>query len=472
MRVILIALCSLLLTVSVYAEPEPEYMSLTDCLRSLEAYSPEWQQAFVKVEGQKAKLLEAQGGFDLMVGAAVGTQQFLGDTLKLKNSDYLDVAVKQKLASGPSVAAGFRKFSDTIKAPLSPTGPDGQLYVKYEIPLLRDLGINRSRYKLSEAEFAVAQEQLLAQGKMMGLKVKASQAYWKWSALLSKVAVYEEYASLARDRREMILEEIKSGVRAPIKDVEISQKILERERQLRLLERELLVARLELERLTFEDIENRFPDAIDRVGLEYASEIEELSAWEEKALASRFDLFLVEERSRILEEKRRLAVNQGRPRLSAVGEYGWSLGYDQVYKLGMEFQMPLQNRRAKGMRRQSELKLEEQDLIRKQLLRNVEIEVRIAWESVALGLQRANLASEEYLQKNRLYLGEKDLFEAGLSDVFLVNLREENSLKSQVEVIEAKLELMLAWLELQQVSAQVAVPRLYSGSSVGAVELD
>jgi outer membrane protein len=139
-----------------------------------------------------------------------------------------------------------------------------------------------------------------------------------------------------------------------------------------------------------------------------------------------------------------------------VGSYGTALGnlfknQFRTWSVGVQIALPLRNRTAKANLGKS-LEAERQiDLQTRQLLQNIEVEVRNALQAVETAKLRVDAAQEAERYAKQQLEGEEKKFNAGLQTTYFVLARQNELLASQVSTLQAKADYNIAITNLQRV---------------------
>jgi outer membrane protein len=145
-----------------------------------------------------------------------------------------------------------------------------------------------------------------------------------------------------------------------------------------------------------------------------------------------------------------------------IGGYGTSLrnlfsndfrGWD----VGLRFTFPLRNRQAKASLANAREAEKQTDLIIRQQLQNIEVEVRNAVQTVETARQRIESTRKQREYAQEQFEGENKKFQAGLSPVYLVLQRQNELLQAQVAESSAIAEYAQATANLQRVIATTDV---------------
>ena len=123
--------------------------------------------------------------------------------------------------------------------------------------------------------------------------------------------------------------------------------------------------------------------------------------------------------------------------------------------VGFTFSMPLQNRVAQGSGRSGRGIITALEWRRRQSEEQIIAEIAQLSTNLTAAEQLAVLARDEEVQADKLAAGERRLFQAGASDFFLVNLREDAAANAAIRRLDAEFRLAQARADLIAVSADL-----------------
>ncbi len=417
--------------------------------------------------------LASEGAFDL-VFSADGFSRATG----FWDGSVIEGKATQALRPLGAQVFGSYRISDgrfPIYEDINFTNQLGELKVGVLFSLLRDRQIDERRFAVADAAMALEQADLGLTLTRIGVQYRALSAYWRWVTAGRRLEVYENLLALAEARMRGLEEEVRLGARARIFLTENRQNITRRQilvaqsRQdfisaanalslyLRGPEGEPIVpdpGRLPPTPSTLPGAENGDLDAatLDAALL---------------AMSRRPDLRAIAtdiERARL-----RLALDKNalKPRLDLryevsrdfgdIGEGGISRdSTDNI--VGLKLVAPLQRRDARGRVRAAEAQLEALQERRRGFRDQLEVELRNIVVDLNVSRQLRALAAQEVEQSEIMQQAERDRFEDGASDFFLVNIREETAADARVRYWLTDLNARLA--EANFGAATVDIERL------------
>ena len=417
-------------------------LGIAEILASLDAHFPLILAAETQIDEARARVLGSRGAFDLGINAKVESH-----LEGFYESDRVDFGVDQQLRTfGARFFGGYRRgvgdFDDWQER--DKTNDGGEFRLGVDLPLLQGRAIDKRR--VAEAQALIGEERAypLVQAKRLEVLRKATAAYWKWVASGRRLTIAEQLLALARDRRDQVRSAVAEGELAPIDEVDNQRLIVDRETKLIKALRELEKTGIGLS-LYLRDFEGNpllpsrdrmpsgFPAAIDPEAI-----IDPLA--EEHALGWRPELAILRLELEALDLDVELAENTLLPKLdlkvAASDDNGdpSSLPDEKgpfELKAALSLDVPLQRRAARGKLRALEAK-QERSLQKLRFGRDVIVqEVRDATSALRRSWMALEQARQNVELANQLADAERVQFEAGESDLFRVNLREQQAAVAQ-----------------------------------------
>lgn len=447
-----------LLPLSAFAQSP---LTLDEVLESSRRHAPQVQEAVARVRSAEGRLLSAEGAFDTVVSAEA-TSRAAG----FYDGQTFGGTVYRPLANlGGQVYGGYRISTGDfpIYEDKNFTNALGEVKVGALFSLMRDRLIDDRRFARRNAtidiDFAEADRLLTA----ITIQRRAIAAYNLWVANGLRLTVYRELLDLAKGRQSGLARQVSAGARPRILLTENEQNVLRRQTLVARAEQDLALAANTLS-LFWRDDEGRprrpdpaqLPAEMPMIGPAVADK--------GVVLALRPDLRQID--MRIAQANNRLALDRNslRPRLDlkveasqdigAQGEGGRSRTPGEVI-FGLNFSVPLQQRVARGRIAQSTAEIDAQQRRRQQIEEQITAEL----DGLAIdvrGTERLRQLAEQELQvAQTMARAEARRFEAGASDFFLVNAREEAAADASIRKLDAAVRQIVARAELAAASVDL-----------------
>tara|TARA_R110002126_G_scaffold4409_20_gene23248 strand:- start:7441 stop:8976 length:1536 start_codon:yes stop_codon:yes gene_type:complete len=409
---------------------------LDDVLRSVEQHFPLLLAARYELDLALAKERTARGGFDLRFQASSQA-----DIQGYYENDGWDVGLEQPLAfGGIDVLGGYRLGRGDFASydGKSRTDDDGEVRLGLRVPLLRGRTIDARRLAVLRAQIARDQAGPKIRSVRLKTRLKAADAYWKWVGSGRKLEVARTVLGLADARRGQLEFAVEQGELAPISLVENERAVVSRTSKLLESERSFQEAGIVLSLYlrdaagqpivpTDTELPDDFPDvpAIEDVLLAEAVP---------RALDQRPEIELVQLALRDLELQLDLASNNTLPDLDlgvfASQDVGNPTGMVDdkgpfEFSAGIRLSVPLQRNSARGRAEALEARLRR---ARRQLQfaeDNVRVDVQDARSAVKQSFDRLAQAERNVELASQLARAEEIKVLSGQSDLFLLNLQEQ-----------------------------------------------
>ena len=419
-------------------------LSLVEVQRSVERHYPLLLAAQQEAEIARAELLSAEGSFDLKLKSEADANQFGF----YKNRDVGFGVVQPLRTWGAELLGGYQRgrgnFGPWEEDRLTLSA--GEWGGGVRLPLYRGREIDRQRADVRRAKFGldVADAEIATQ--RISIHQAAAQAYWNWVKAGRHGALAGELLELAEERIEQVQETIDAGLAAPIEMTENRRALLARRAQLVRARRALQAAAIELSLFVRDEAgapvlvsDARLPNFPEpEPGLESNLE-NDLAA----ALRRRPEVRSLEAKRRQATVEFDLARNQTAPAIDLVATYGRDFGEGSMTKLGnelkvgLDFELPLQRRKAKGKVAFQRARITQLDEQLRFARDSIAADVRDAHSALAAAFETVELARAEYEAARQLATAERDRFDLGDSTLFVVNLRELAAFDAQAREASA-----------------------------------
>lgn len=424
-------------------------LSISNTFELINKFHPIAKQAGLKIDLSKASLLSTRGAFDPAFYVTNDQKTFDGKNYffytnpELKIPTWYGIEIKGGLENN----YGERLGSENTFGKSS--------YMGISIPLLKDLIIDKRRSDLAKSKILVNLNQEERQLVVNDLYLDGASSFWSWTFAYQRQKLFTEVLVKTKDRLEFIKQSFQAGDRAAIDTVEgvvQYQNILNLQTQ---AGADLIEEQNKLSNFLWDN--NELPYELNET-------IQPDSSW----IKADIDDFIIPSLISVLEE-----ANQKHPKLKLLDfksdilqidrlyktqnllptlrvNYNFlnkgyefsspfnSALYNNNYKAGLQFGLPLFLRQARGDLKQAKIKIEQQDLEIGQTRLEIENKIKTFYAAVsALKNQyKVNLQSIDNTKK--LLDVELEKFEIGESTLFLVNTREVKYIEVLLKGYELK----------------------------------
>jgi outer membrane protein TolC len=402
------------------------------------------------IEVRQGELLATNGAFDPRLEGS------LNDRLQgYYSGDSLDGGFVQELPFMNSrIFGGYRLSSgDFPQYSLgSLTRDEGEYRLGFSLSLLRDRDIDADRAARQSASLALLAESRGLSLQQLNLLQDVYVAYVRWLVSWKLRDAYQELLSISLERGEAIAMSIAEGNSAEILQVENNQAVLQRRALVTEADRQISMQAERLALYLRDEAGNMLIPVYDAALSLPAEDGELLARPVDSLLQEIFERRPEIAQARLKREqseiKLALAENLGKPRLDFKlynsRDFGSGLqslaGNETVADLS--FSIPLRTREARGKARAAEAEISAQGHRIRLLMDQLEVEVRQSRVNLEATRQLEELAMAELDAAEQLAAAERARFQAGLSDFFLLNIRER-------QIAEAQLKRWQAFLQHQ-----------------------
>lgn len=422
-------------------------LTLEATLASSLEHFPRIQSAVQETLIRAGRVTAALGAFDLALEQ---------ESLVWADGFYDGMSVDNRLVKplGPAnakVFAGYRASNDDFPVYQQElvTNDGGEFNLGVLFSLWRDREIDQRRFGVSAAELGVREAEIgLVLARVMTQR-NAAQAYWRWFAAGRRVAVYRRLQALAEGRMSGLERRAEAGDVADVAVVENRQNLLRRRSLLRNAERDFDAAAIELSLYLRDAAGNprrpapvELPEAFPEPG-RIVADAELLVA---EVLERRPELARIDNDAALERQRLRLAENALLPRVDLGLKAGHDLGGGSRTRDGFEaivdvtVSIPLERRRGEGLVAESRARLRQLELDRRLTEDRFANEIRKLAVRINAARDFAAITAEEAAQALVMEQAERKRFDAGDSDFFVVNLREERTADAFVRNLDSRLD--------------------------------
>lgn len=437
-------------------------LELDALLGSVETHFPLVLAALEEFEIARGRVLAARGGFDTRLGA----QGKLGIEGYYENQRG-DFMLEQPLEEfGATVSGGYRigrgdfaSYDDDAR-----TDEAGEFRLGVLVPVLQGFSIDPRRVALWQARVGEEQAEPIVTRKRLEATRKAAQTYWKWVASGRKRAVAQRQLELALVRQDQVRILVEEGQIAAINLVDNQRLIVEREASLVRAERDLQESAILLSlywrsaagepQVPSESLlPGAFPATRDPAATLVPGDVA-------LALDQRPELRALALERTQLELELQLSENQLLPAL----DFGMYASQDVGEQSGVKddrgpfelqalfkFSVPVQLSRARGKILELEAKLAKlarESTYAKDVVRS---EVQDAASALVQAYRRLGLARQNAALALQLEDAERIALDEGQSDLFRVNLREQQTAAAQASEVDSQREYFTALADYRAV---------------------
>ena len=398
----------------------------------------------------KGKMLQALGAFEPTLVNDTELERFISSTDPSKGTQtvgFNDTLVEALHPLGFRGSAGFRQAIGDARIPdLSFGNGNQQVILGGFLPLLRGLMINPERAEQQRSELASPRADIRVAKTRQDLFLAAAHQYWDWVAAAKLLVVQKRAVAVAEDRYTLVQELANAGSVAAIDVTEAGQEV-HRRREVAItarrgLEQEAFKLSMflwvngspsapPLDRVPDFPVERQMPTAgdITTQKVQALSERPEVKELEVEAKINNIDLALA--KNNLLPSLNLEAAPARSPEKFVLG-----LGY----RFGVELRVPLLQRRSRGEVLQAQGQAERLVMAQQYRENQVVVDVDNALSAIERARERMEEASQAFRLAKLVEEGERYRYSVGSSSVLFVNLRERNTVDSEIQLVRAKAE--------------------------------
>ena len=398
--------------------------------------------ADLTVEKGLANVRSNRGSFDPILFQDMSNKQF-------DDQEYYRLSrggLKVPTWFGLDFEGGLQNSRGDYLNPQNYVPSDGQFFAGVSVPIGQGLFIDKRRADLKTAKLYASMTELERQLILNDLLLEAGKAYWKWFTDYNNVLIYEDALELAEERFNAVKSGAEYGDRPSMDTLEAGIQV--QTRQISLQEAQLKMRNsaamlsvylwqdgyipLELNSGTIPEEKESIEQRSSTISLQRDS----LIAQHPKLQQNRLDIDRLNIEQRLKKEQLKPVLNVKYNLLSANNQNGFNQNPFNDYVFGLGFKMPIFLRKERGELKLANIKVQEANLKLIPQQANLRFKFQSAmneWEITASQIQTTRRMVADYFQ---LLQGERTLFEAGESSLFLVNSREVGYIGAQVKLAE------------------------------------
>jgi outer membrane protein TolC len=428
-------------------------LSENELRQSVLKHLPLIEEASFKYEAARGEETSAEGAFDHKI--------VFKSRNRIENkydNQYFETTIERATPlNGLGLVAGHRQGLGHFPAydGKYQTSSAGEIFAGLTLPLLRNFSIdeNRSELKSKKIDTEIAKEQLLLK-KNLYLH-KSLSLYYKLILESKKIIIRRGILELAEKRQEMLEKRYQAGDLEKIKLVD-NQRSIDKRRD-ELLKTEIDFNKIKMELGLYVRDENGLPRS--------DFEISDFNTQKQLVSPKRVSLEKVPQIKILNHELEKLQIQQKlfdqsklpglNIELLGAREMSGNLPYDpQSLQVGFKFDLPIENRKAEGKSVATLYKLkaiERQRIFTQQELNRF---YDISLKSIDIGISRWEIINREFQNTLLMANAEKKKWLQGAADLFIVNLREQDTADADVR----------RWTTLYDYLQSTLDAKLYSAS--------
>ncbi len=422
---------------------------------------PVARQARLIASGADGDVTAAYGNFEPKVEASWETKRFQSSTPGTQTLywNYADIALKIPTPFGADFKVGYERASGRYINPQYTTPSNGLYTAGFSIPLGQRILTDERRTALRVARALRDVAQAERAGVTNKLLFSAAKSYAEWYSTALQLQVIREGVRLADERYTAITRRVRAGDAAGIDSIEAAAELNRRRAQLAGADQNYFAASLDLTSYLWDsrgapqDLQpNSVPSdsGLGRVVLDSAS-VPSLLA---RVMALHPDVRKAEGKVAQAAAERSLARQAIIPLASAdlyalraqggSFDVGDAIAREGNYKGALNFSSPLLFFKERGKFQSTDAKFDRAQLEATEARRDVVLLVRTAINDLSQYEVQLALQRDAVRLFRILSAGERARFEAGESNLFLVNTRERQVLDEELKYVALQAKYLAA----------------------------
>jgi outer membrane protein TolC len=395
----------------------------------------------------RGKMLKALGAFEPVLINDTELERFVSKVdpqLGTQTVGFNDTILEARHPSGFRGSVGFRQAIGDAVIPDLGFGRNQQLILGGFFPLLRGLMTNPESAELERSELADPRADVKIAQTRQDLFLAAASQFWDWVAATKFVDVQKRALAVAEERYKQVEGRAKAGAVAPLDVVEAGQEVQRRREVAIAAQRAIEQEQFRLSMFLWEGgapttpPSDRVPDFPAQV---FSPTIETVKTHKLQARQERPEVKEIDIEAKVNNIDLALAKNNLLPSLDAEAaparapeKFVLGLGY----RFGLELRIPLLQRRGRGQVLEAQAQADKLVLVQRYREQQVMVDVDNALSAIDRAKERMEAAMQSLRLAKTLEDGERFRFSLGATSVLFVNLRERNTVDSEIQVIRAK----------------------------------
>ena len=441
----------LLLLVFTCTVGSAQEFSYNSFIEQVKQNHPISKQAKIIVDKAVADLLGARASFDPTINYQTDNKTFDGKNYY----SYENAELKIPTWAGIDVKTGIE--SNKGQFINSEVSKGYSSYIGFEVPIIKNLVIDKRRASILQAKNLIKASEQEKQSILNQLILDASIDYWKWSAQYQLLKLYKQYVTTATNRFTITKIAYTNGERASLDTLEALTQL----QQLKILENEseLLYknAGIELSNYLWQNNDSAFqldtqafPESIESYRSDLnINDLVSLSILQNpdvKAYDYKINNLLIEKKLKFqsLLPMLNVKTNILNQNYNVFKDASVQL-YQNNYKFGVDFKMPLFVREGRADYKKAKLKIAETNLVFTAKKLEIQNKVRMYGNENLYQKNQLDILKNINYNTNALLKGELIKFYNGDSNLFVVNARENKVIETAEKLISLKFKIVKSY---------------------------
>jgi outer membrane protein TolC len=449
-----------------FAKAQEFVLTLDNALDIVRKYHPMAKQTGLAISFAQEELRAARGAFDPSFYVSNQNKTFDGKNYFF----YTNPELKIPTWFGIDLKAGLEDNGGFLLNTENTTGRSS--YIGITVPVLKGLLFDKRRAAVQEAKLAInlsKQEQLLAVNDLL---YDCANAYWAWVAAYQVNEIIKNAVAINENRLEFVRKSFQGGDRAAIDTTEALTQLqgfqfLQSQTQFTLQQK-----KLELSNFLWQENNTPYllpewvsPDSAWRTVAVQTYPLPPINNTIEMAVLNHPKLIANSVKLNMLAIERRAKSQALLPTLNLNYNFlnkGYSLLksvqaplFENNFKFGLEFGLPLFLRQARGELNQTKIKQNDLELDRNYFRLEIENKIKVYYAEMIALRNQTLIFEDNYKNFQKLLNAEEQKFAIGESSLFLINSRENKALETFQKLVELKTKFFKSLLALQWSAGQL-----------------
>jgi outer membrane protein TolC len=447
-------------------------IKLSDVLESTRNHYPAIIQAKNNVQAAEASLRSSHGAYDMKLKGDnfwVTTGYFKRHLNEIK-------VVKPLPVMGSSLYTSYGKAYPGLFPPqfsTMSTNSGGQAMVGGEMALIKNSFLDSPRAQIKTSEYSVGQAKQDLEWSKLQLSKEAANLYWNWLAYSRIYYIYANLLDMAVKRDEILQQRVRKGDTSEIVRKENQQYMARRKAELAQTQIDVTKSALDLSlflrdqngnvivpsSFTNEELTQNLSDEEIRVKNEMSSLIREGLALKMVDERPDFQHLRLEIEKNEVEYK--MGVNELLPSLNIGADFTRYMGNEDptnaahILQLNLKFEIPLEWELGEGRKQSAGANRRVLSSKLNYMKDNIANELKKYEEVLKLAKEKVDSTRNEVKFAKDLLEAEYIRFKNGNSNLFVVNLREENLAGAEANETHAITELLQIFSEFKVATMQL-----------------
>jgi outer membrane protein TolC len=438
----------------------PRVLTPTAYMDIVRKYHPVMKQARLMVQSAQAGVLASRGAFDPNFVLNNDQKRFNGENYYFHTNSELEIPTWYgiELYAGTENNGWGRNSADITLGQTS--------YAGISLPLLKDLLMDKRRAALQQSKIMQQQSEQELLLAMNNLLYDAMNAYWNWVKSYALYTILTNAVKVNSARYVLIKKSFEQGDRAAIDTTEALTQL----QSFEYLQSQFLqdFRNNSYEVSNYLWLENNLPAVVDAATVPDSSwnlvginnyPLPQLEQAKTVAATKHPKLNVLDFKAKGLEVERKLKFQSLLPKLDlkynflTKGYEPWkNIGqnlFDNNFKYGFGFSVPLLQRAARGEYKQSKFKIETNQLEISYTGLQLVNKVQATFNDIISHQRQVDILEKAYFNYQRLFRAEEAKFNLGESSLFLLNSRENKALEALEKLAEVKTKFFKSLVELE-----------------------